>query len=365
MKLIFILLINTFLAMSIVAKTFTKEHKFYDGHNTKVYIDKPNNKKSKNTVLLIHDSGPLDHKMKVQINGKEYNYFEEIKQFFLANGMEVVSFDKRSFNVFQKALTNPAYVQSVEFKNVEENILDYTHEDVTDIATNIIKEKLNKKDKGKLYLFGVGQGALIALRTAERLKDKIDGLILVGLTGKAEEAMLVSRIYNYFRDNFLKYDTNKDNSLTRKELKGVKELEGVLNTFKYFDIDKDNKLTIDEIDGINYLKIIEKDQGISNYAKINIRYNTAYSILQTIETPTALIHGLKDQLNPVHELYAVYYANLLKWKNQALSFGFLINEDHYLNEYGKQIGSNILSKNAKNQLIKTIQSIQEYDKTKK
>ena len=104
--------------MSIVAKTFTKEHKFYDGHNTKVYIDKPNNKKSKNTVLLIHDSGPLDHKMKGQINGKEYNYFEEIKQFFLANGMEVVSFDKRSFNVFQKAVTNPAYVQSVEFKNI-------------------------------------------------------------------------------------------------------------------------------------------------------------------------------------------------------------------------------------------------------
>jgi pimeloyl-ACP methyl ester carboxylesterase len=288
----------------------------FDGFELPYIIDEPSGE-SRGVFVFIHGSGPGG------VEGTDTKLFSEIAKKLNQAGFTTVRYNKRSLEIQKLASQGNNYMESNEFKKFDRDFYLYFMRD----ARAVIKFAKKKFKDQPVYLYGLSQGANIALQLADSEKE-VKGAVLTGFSvSRINETIFYQYVFrnDYF---FNQSDKNRDGKLCRKEL--LKNLKAQLS---FLDMNGNQCMDLDEYRAGNYSNIlVQPKKNYDNWLRNEMSLKPVTEILQSLHKNILFFHGEHDHQTPSFQLKALQMINKLKWKNNHLKFSYLKNVGHVLND---------------------------------
>lgn len=313
----------------------------FDGFELPYIIDEPK-AESRGVFVFIHGSGPGG------VEGTDTRLFSAVAKKFNDAGFTTFRYNKRSLEINKMASMGNKYMESDEFKKFDRDFYLYFIRDGKAVV-QFVKKKF--KDQ-PIYLFGLSQGANIALQLADSEKDVV-GAVLTGFSvSKINETLF----YQYvFRNDFFftQSDKNRDGKLCKRELS--KNLKAQLS---FLDMNGNKCMDLDEYRAGNYSNVlVQPNKNYENWLRNELSLKPAVEILPSLHKNILFFHGEHDNQTPSFQLKALQMINKLKWKNDHLKFSYLKNVGHVLNDQKTLVEFNYTPASEKtlNRLVKEVE----------
>lgn len=315
----------------------------FDGFELPYIIEEPSGE-SRGVFIFIHGSGPGG------VEGTDTKLFSDIAKKLNEKGFTTFRYNKRSLEIQKLASQGSNYMESEEFKKFDRDFYLYFMRDARAVI-NFAKKKF--KDQ-PIYLYGLSQGANIALQLADSEKN-VKGAILTGFSvSRINETIFYQYVFrnDYF---FNQADKNRDGKLCRKELS--KNLKAQLTVL---DVNKNKCMDLDEYRAGNYSNVlVQPVKTYENWLRNELSLKPVIEILENLHKNIVFFHGEYDHQTPSFQLKALQMINKLKWKNEHLKFVYLDKIGHVLNDQKTLVEFNYTSASEKTlkRLLKEVEDL--------
>ncbi len=295
----------------------SKYIKSFDGFPLNVLIETPV-KDPKKIVLFIHGSGPNDW------NEGEGELFDRIADSLNKSGIATARFHKRTFEMRLMTYSDPEGLKKYDSTDFDKHFMTYFIKDVNAVA-NYAKSIF---PKAEVILFGHSQGTWIGLQLANQNKNFKKLALLGSYNGQINETILEQSLYR-FRSEFKRLDRNKNDELTRWELRNENKY---LKQLPVIDTDKDKIISLNEWDAANYINYYKNYSAvIKEWLLQELTYPSTYEILSKSSLKVLFLHGEWDNQTPIYFPKSIQLLNNLSWKKNY-SFKFFNKLGHSLNK---------------------------------
>lgn len=285
-------------------------------------------------VILLGGSGPYDMDLNLTAiakGGVKILWLKDVSDALAKGGFAVVRYHKRAYytsllgHKLQREKRTPTPEEEAPFREFIKNPLKYFVEDCKSFA-----EAARKRfPKAKIYLLGASEGTHVALWAAHEL-GWISGVALVGFYALSLDVLMfeqtVVREFQYFAD----VDQDRDDTLTKEELKKGKETgQALLWKFAEFDLDGDGRIAADEFRGrcLEGLSAILETMKV--YREQEAKYPSMISVLKEASVPILFFQGAWDNQTPAYNTFCIE-SLAKKWKKDGFAFHYFPKLGHCL-----------------------------------
>jgi pimeloyl-ACP methyl ester carboxylesterase len=260
-------------------------------------------------------------------DGKKNLFFKELSDSLAGVGFTVIRYHKRSYQLEQKAKSDPSFTNSPRTREFLKNPLRFFVED----AKACVAFVRRAFPTAKVYLLGHGQGTYVALQVAQILRN-IDGVALVGFALSPTDILVFEQtIYRPLR-LFDKLDRNGDEELDATEIQGNHPLKVQLRGQKVaLDLDEDGKISRLEFKAGRASELVLGDPG---RAALLRRQESIYprvsDILKLASFKVIFFQGLWDNQTPAYNAKSVELVSRRVWRKDNFRFVYFPGLGHAL-----------------------------------
>ncbi len=280
-------------------------------------------------VVLVHGSGPagLDHDLTAVTAGDEPNlFFRDIADALVAEGLAVLRYNKRSYEVQQRAKADAAFLEGPVVAALKERPLEHFIDDVG----AMVGHARQRFPKAQVVVIGVSQGTYLALQVAEAEKS-IDALVLIGFYATSLDSLIYEQMVHRSLGIFDGLDTNGDAHLTADELKNGGQIGiQLLMQSQLLDMNKDERCSRSEFMAGNFTNLVARDILGTAYRTHEASLPRVGQILSRLEIPVLFFQGEWDNQTPAFHARGVDMTNRAMWGRKNFTFRYLAERGHIL-----------------------------------
>lgn len=258
------------LVVAVAAQSnFQSQEVKFDGHGVSLagtlLVPKVDGGKRAPTVLIIGDYGRTSRDG-VSFGKANHPIYREIAEYLAARGMTVLRYDKRC-------------VGASQCKNAE-SFDDYI--DDARSALNFLR-KQDQVDPSRLFLFGHGEGALIAASIATHEEEKLTGVVLAGMAGRT-----LNKVLREQAQNRMKEAGKSESEINGYLAKYDRVTRGMAaGRIEFPEVKLDPKDPYDEV----LVELIKKHQVVASQF-----INDPLQVAIGVKAPILVLQGRKDNL---------------------------------------------------------------------
>ncbi len=312
-------------------------HESYDGFKIDAKLALPKDVAEEavtRVVVLLGGSGAYDMDLdltSIAKNGVKILWLKDVSDALTQRGFAVIRYHKRPHQV--QLLANQVKAEKRKPTEEEERLVRRFQENplraFVEDCKSFAEAARKRFPKAKIHLFGGSEGTHVALWAAHEMKW-ISGVALVGFYASSLDVLMFEQAVVRDLQYFVDLDQDRDEVLTKEELKKGKETGmSLLWRFAEFDADGDGRIAVGEFRSRCLAAFVEINEAMRSYREQEVKYPSMLSVLKEASYKVLFFQGMWDNQTPV---YNVLYAESLakKWKKDNFAFHYFPKLGHCL-----------------------------------